>query len=476
MDRQPSVVEPMRPVPLGRAAGSIVFAGVSYRYPGTEHDALTDVSFELSPGETLALVGQSGAGKSTATRLLLRLDDPSAGRILLDGHDLRDVSITSLRENVTVLPQEALFFDVTVREAIAYGRPGASDREIVEAAQAAGAHQFIERLPQGYDTRIGQRGRGLSGGQRQRLAIARALLRDAPVLVLDEPTTGLDDENATQILESIRHLMAGKTTIIVSHDLHLVRQATRIVVLERGRVVEEGNHEALIASDGLYARLSLARQRDGTVEQDGQDGKPESGSQAAGSSVDGQSWRVPKLAAAKRVRRRERRIVTPAQYESEETDGPPPLPPGAIIAPGYRVVGFLRRGRDLDVYDLWSESRNCRCVGKTVRPDRLEKRDARARLLREGKLLLRLTHPHIVRAYEVQTTPAPLVILETLPGETLSHLLDRRQTTTRHPRKSRTSVSTSARRSAICTATTFFTSISSPPISSPPTAWPKCSI
>ena len=150
-----------------------------------------------------------------------------------------------------------------MREAIAYARPAASDREIVEAAQAAGAHQFIEGLVQGYDTRIGQRGRGLSGGQRQRLAIARALLRDAPVLVLDEPTTGLDNENATQILESIRRLMAGKTTIIVSHDLHLVRQATRIVVLDRGRVVEEGSHESLITCDGLYARLSLARQRDG---------------------------------------------------------------------------------------------------------------------------------------------------------------------------------------------------------------------
>jgi ABC-type multidrug transport system fused ATPase/permease subunit len=263
MDRQPSVVESVDPSPLNRAAGSIDFDGVSYRYPGTNQDALTDVSFTLAPGETLALVGQSGAGKSTATRLLLRLDDPSTGRILIDGHDLRDVSITSLRENVTVLPQEALFFDVTVREAIAYGRPGASNEEIVEAARIAGAHEFIELLPEGYDTRVGQRGRSLSGGQRQRLAIARALLRDAPVLVLDEPTTGLDDENATQILESVRRLMEGKTTIIVSHDLHLVRQATRIVVLERGRVVEEGNHEALIKSDGLYARLSLARQRDG---------------------------------------------------------------------------------------------------------------------------------------------------------------------------------------------------------------------
>ncbi len=259
MDRRPSVVEPADPVRLGRAGGTIVFEDVSYRYPGTDQNALTEVSFELSPGETLALVGQSGAGKSTATRLLLRLDDPDTGRILIDGHDLRDVAITGLRENETVLPQEALFFDITVREAIAYGRPGASDGEIVDAARAAGAHQFIERLPQGYDTLVGQRGRGLSGGQRQRLAIARALLRDGPVLVLDEPTTGLDNENATQILDSIHRLMEGKTTIIVSHDLHLVRQATRIVVLDRGRVVEEGSHEALMMADGLYARLSLAR-------------------------------------------------------------------------------------------------------------------------------------------------------------------------------------------------------------------------
>jgi subfamily B ATP-binding cassette protein MsbA len=265
MDRRPAVVEPADPAPLGRAAGAVVFDGVNYRYPGTNERALTDVSFSLAPGETLALVGASGAGKSTVTRLLLRLDDPSAGRILIDGHDLREVSITGLRENVTVLPQEALFFDVTVREAIAYGRPGATEREIIEAAQAAGAHQFIERLAHGYDTRIGQRGRGLSGGQRQRLAIARALLRDAPVLVLDEPTTGLDNANAGQILESIRVLMEGKTTIIVSHDLHLVRQATRIVVLEGGRVREEGNHEALMLANGLYARLSLARQRDGAT-------------------------------------------------------------------------------------------------------------------------------------------------------------------------------------------------------------------
>ena len=256
MDRQPAVSEPATPVPLGRVSGSVVFAGVSYRYPGARHDALTDVSVALASGETLALVGQSGAGKSTATRLLLRMDDPGAGRITIDGHDLRDVSLAALRQNVTVLPQEALFFDVPVCEAIAYGRPDASEEEILEAARIAGAHEFIARLPDGYDTRIGQRGRGLSGGQRQRLAIARAILRDAPVLVLDEPTTGLDNEHAAAILDSIRRLMAGKTTIIVSHDLHLVREATRIVVLDRGRVVEEGSHDALLLADGLYARLA----------------------------------------------------------------------------------------------------------------------------------------------------------------------------------------------------------------------------
>lgn len=259
LDQQPAVAAPENPVPLGRVAGDIHIDAVSYRYPGGQHEVLSDITLRVRPGETVALVGQSGAGKSTLTRLLLRLDDPIAGRISLDGYDLRDVSLEELRNSITVLPQESLFFDVSVREAIAYGRPSAMDDEIEAAARVAGAHAFIQDLPNGYDSRVGQRGRSLSGGQRQRLAIARAVLRNAPVLVLDEPTTGLDDPNSREILAAIQRLMTGRTTIIVSHDLHLVRQATRIVMLANGRVIEQGSHAALLAASGTYARLIQGR-------------------------------------------------------------------------------------------------------------------------------------------------------------------------------------------------------------------------
>ena len=209
----------------------------------------------MAPGETLAVVGASGAGKSTAAKLLLRFYDPDHGSRPARRADLRELQLADLRDNIAVVLQETLVFHGTVRENIAYGRPGASEAEILAAARAADAHDFISLLPDGYDTLVGQRGRLLSGGQRQRLAIARAMVRDAPVLLLDEPTTGLDAESGWRILEPLRRLMAGRTTIVISHNLLTVRDATQIVVLDHGRVVERGTHDDLLTRGAAYARL-----------------------------------------------------------------------------------------------------------------------------------------------------------------------------------------------------------------------------
>ncbi|MGW2825154.1 ABC transporter ATP-binding protein [Streptomyces sp. NPDC001443] len=255
LDQRPQVVERARARRLGRARGEVEFDGVCFRYPGTSSWALSEVSFHVAPGETLALVGASGAGKSTATRLLLRFYDPERGSVRLDGTDLRELCLADVRDNVAVVLQETLVLHGTVRENIAYGRPGATEAEIVAAARAADAHEFVEALPQGYDTPVGQRGRALSGGQRQRLAVARAMIRDAPVLLLDEPTTGLDVRSGLRIMDPLRRLMAGRTTVVISHNLLTVRDATRIVVLDHGQVVESGTHAALLARDGPYARL-----------------------------------------------------------------------------------------------------------------------------------------------------------------------------------------------------------------------------
>ncbi len=236
LEQRPSVAEAPRARQLGRAEGLIQFRDVSFRYPGATQDALSSVSFRVQPGETLALVGPSGSGKSTIAKLLLRFYDPSAGEILLDREDLRELGLGSLRENIALLLQESLVFDGTIRENIAYGKPGASEREIVAAARAADAHEFISALPAGYEERTGQRGRRLSGGQRQRIAIARAIIRDSPILILDEPTTGLDDASTERILVPLRRLMSGRTTIVISHNQMTLGDATSIVTVGAGRI------------------------------------------------------------------------------------------------------------------------------------------------------------------------------------------------------------------------------------------------
>ncbi|MFD7710414.1 ABC transporter ATP-binding protein [Streptomyces sp. NPDC059786] len=256
LDAEPAVTDPAAPVRPWPVHGWVGFHDVSFGYPGAARPSLSGVSFTAGPGELVLVTGPSGAGKSTLAKLLTRFYDPDAGAVSLDGVSLTDVPLEFLRENVALLPQETLILRGTVRENIGCGRPGASDTEIEAAAAEAAAHEFITALPDGYDTVIAPGTATLSGGQLQRVAIARAMLRAAPVLVLDEPTAGLDAVAARRVVQPLRRLMSGRTTIMVTHDLSLAPDADRILVVADGRLVEAGTHAELLARGGTYAALA----------------------------------------------------------------------------------------------------------------------------------------------------------------------------------------------------------------------------
>ncbi|MEM7610657.1 MAG: ABC transporter transmembrane domain-containing protein [Pseudomonadota bacterium] len=255
---KPAIAAPAAPKQLpSRCVGNIAFDEVSFSYPSRPKDAaLQNVSFTLESGQTVAIVGPSGAGKSTTLQLLLRFYDPKSGRITIDGMDIADVDPLDLRRQIGFVPQETMLFGTSALENIRYGRPDASDADVFAAAEAAAADEFIQRLPERFDTFLGERGLRLSGGQRQRIAIARAILKDAPVLLLDEATSSLDAESERLVQAALDRLMANRTTLVIAHRLATVKQADKIIVMDEGRVVASGTHQNLVAASPLYARLA----------------------------------------------------------------------------------------------------------------------------------------------------------------------------------------------------------------------------
>ena len=254
----PAIVAPPEPKPLpATSRGLISLEDVSFRYPSRPDSfAIDDFTLDVACGETLAIVGPSGAGKSTLFQLLLRFYDPESGCIRVDGVDIREADPEAVRSRIGLVPQETVIFGTSARENIGFGRPGATDAEIESAAKAAAADEFIRQLPEGYETFLGERGTRLSGGQRQRIAIARAILKDPPILLLDEATSSLDAESERLVQEALEHLMEDRTTIIIAHRLATVLKATRIVVMDHGRIVDIGSHGELIRRDSLYAKLA----------------------------------------------------------------------------------------------------------------------------------------------------------------------------------------------------------------------------
>ena len=253
MDEKPEIVDAPDAGDLGRATGEVEFRDVHFKYD--DDYVLQGVNLSAKRGEVIALVGPSGGGKTTLVSLITRFYDPSHGAVLMDGVDIRKRTLKSLLEQIALVDQETILFNDTIGNNIRYGKIDASEEEVEAAARAAFAHDFITELPEGYQTNIGDRGVRLSGGQRQRLCIARAILKDAPILILDEATSALDTESEQMVQQALNNLMKNRTTFVIAHRLSTITHADRIVVLEKGAVAEMGNHEALMESDGLYSRL-----------------------------------------------------------------------------------------------------------------------------------------------------------------------------------------------------------------------------
>jgi ATP-binding cassette subfamily B multidrug efflux pump len=261
-DAQSEVIDRPGATLLPPVRGRVAFEDVSFRYVGGERDTLSHVSFSAEPGQTVAILGATGSGKSTIINLIPRFYDVTDGRVTVDGYDVREVTLDSLRSQVGIVLQETTLFSGTIRDNIAYGRPDASDQEVIEAAKAAQAHDFIVDMPNGYQTRVGQRGAGLSGGQRQRIAIARALLIDPHILILDDSTSSVDAETEYQIQQALDRLMVGRTSFVIAQRISTVRNADLILVLDQGRLAAVGTHERLLAESPTYAEIVYSQLRE----------------------------------------------------------------------------------------------------------------------------------------------------------------------------------------------------------------------